>query len=139
MGAIVGRSLERLNTCHPKLQEIVHAANAVMEVSVLCGARSKAEQDKAYAERKTKVQYPNSKHNITDDRPESLAVDLIPYHASGKTYSWEDHLAFARLAGVMMTVAHQMGVPLRWGGDWDRDGRSEDEKFLDLVHFELDY
>lgn len=24
-----------------------------------------------------------------------------------------------------------------WGGDWDSDGKSDDEKFLDLAHFEL--
>lgn len=24
-----------------------------------------------------------------------------------------------------------------WGGDWDSDGESKDEQFLDLVHFEI--
>jgi peptidoglycan L-alanyl-D-glutamate endopeptidase CwlK len=30
-----------------------------------------------------------------------------------------------------------MGIAVRWGGDWDHDGKSKDEQFLDLGHFEL--
>ena len=104
-------------------------------MSVLCGTRSKREQDEAHAAGKTKLLWPRSKHNATP----SQAVDVIPYFLSGKQrYDWEDLLAFSRLAGVILAVAHRHGVKLRWGGDWDRDGRSADETFLDLPHFELD-
>jgi peptidoglycan L-alanyl-D-glutamate endopeptidase CwlK len=31
-----------------------------------------------------------------------------------------------------------LGVKLRWGGNWDRDGEPvTDQDFQDLVHFEL--
>jgi len=36
-----------------------------------------------------------------------------------------------------MGVASQMGIKIRWGGDWDSDGSVCDNKFNDLVHFEL--
>ena len=34
-------------------------------------------------------------------------------------------------------VALEMGIPLRWGGDWDNDTQLSNNKFDDLVHFEL--
>jgi len=30
-----------------------------------------------------------------------------------------------------------MGMKIRWGGDWDMDTQTKDNKFDDLVHFEL--
>jgi len=42
-----------------------------------------------------------------------------------------------------MGLAKSMGIPLRWGGDWNGlvNGQIElyDNNFDDLVHFELDY
>jgi peptidoglycan L-alanyl-D-glutamate endopeptidase CwlK len=139
MGEIVGLSLARLNTCHPLIREIVHEANNIMEMSVLCGVRLKEEQDKAYADKKSTLKWPYSKHNLKDKYQKfSHAVDIIPYFLEGKShYDWRDSLAFSRLAGVMFAVAHSKGIKIRWGGDWDLDNRSADEHFLDLPHFEL--
>ena len=131
---IVGSSLERLKTCHPDLQKIVHATDRTMGLSVLCGYRNGLEQEVAFRSGASKLTFPNSKHNHNP----SLAVDIIPYFVLGKQhYDWNDKLAFARLAGVMFAKAHDMGVKLRWGGDWDMDGRSADQTFNDLPHFEL--
>ena len=139
MSKITGTSLKRLQTCDNRLQIIIHDVSDIMDLSVLCGERSKEEQNKAYAEGKSKLQWPDSKHNIKPGQDKAKAVDVIPYFLQGKEhYDWEDELAFARLAGVIMAVAHRHGVKIRWGGDWDRDGRSADERFLDLPHFELD-
>jgi peptidoglycan L-alanyl-D-glutamate endopeptidase CwlK len=41
------------------------------------------------------------------------------------------------MAGVILTCAKQLGVKLRWGGDWDGDGNRLNNKFNDLAHFEL--
>jgi len=30
-----------------------------------------------------------------------------------------------------------MGFKIRWGGDWDMDTHTKDNKFDDLVHFEM--
>lgn len=139
MSKITGISLKRLLTCDDRLQKILHEASEVYEFSVTCGVREKAEQDLAFKEGKSKLQWPNSKHNLKPGQEKSLAVDVIPYFAEGKDhYDWNDLLAFARLAGVIFTIAHQHGVRIRWGGDFDRDGRSADEKFKDLPHFEID-
>ena len=40
-------------------------------------------------------------------------------------------------AGFVLGVANQMGINLRWGGDWDQDFEVQDNKFDDFPHFEL--
>lgn len=37
----------------------------------------------------------------------------------------------------MFQASKELKVPIRWGGDWNRNGRSDDEKFYDGPHFEL--
>jgi peptidoglycan L-alanyl-D-glutamate endopeptidase CwlK len=41
------------------------------------------------------------------------------------------------LAGVVTGVAHELGIKIRWGGDWDQDGEWKDERFVDMPHYEL--
>ena len=40
-------------------------------------------------------------------------------------------------AGYVQGVAEQLGIKIRWGGDWDSDFDFKDQTFNDLVHFEL--
>ena len=69
-----------------------------------------------------------SHHNSDPSR----AVDVAPY-----PIDWNDTERFGRFAGFVLGMAAAMGIPLRWGGDWDRDNDTHDQKFNDLVHFEL--
>ncbi len=46
-----------------------------------------------------------------------------------KNIEWE--------TGYVMGTAQSLGYPLRWGGDWDADTETNDNRFDDLVHFEL--
>ena len=134
MTKITGTSLLRLKSCRADLQELVHEASNIMDISVLCGHRTADQQDEMFNKGLSKLHYPWSKHNRTP----SDAVDIIPYFSKGKyRYDWKDTLAFGRMAGIMFALAHQKGIKLRWGGDWDMDGRSADETFLDLPHFEV--
>jgi peptidoglycan L-alanyl-D-glutamate endopeptidase CwlK len=41
------------------------------------------------------------------------------------------------LVGYIERIAEGMNIPIRWGGDWDQDGRTADEKFIDMPHLEL--
>jgi hypothetical protein len=42
------------------------------------------------------------------------------------------------MAGRVMQEADNQKVPVRWGGNWDRDNEVvTDQKFDDLVHFEI--
>lgn len=132
-------SSERLATCHKDLQTIFNEVIKSLDCSILCGHRGKKEQDKALVDGFSQVQYPHSKHNPYP----SLAVDAAPYFTDLKNTDWSDALAFANFAGYVQAVANELLAKglithrIRWGGDWDCDGRTKDHSFIDLPHFEL--
>lgn len=124
-------SKKELGTCHPLLQEVLNEAIKVVDFKVLQGTRSEEEQERLFREGRSKVRWPNSKHNTYP----SLAVDVAPY-----PIDWDGPHAtkkFARLAGIIEGIAYTKGIQLRWGGDWDGDGQMRDQKFHDLPHLEL--
>lgn len=131
MPSFGARSRKHLLTCHPRLQEVLGEAILYTDFAVLCGLRSREAQDEAFATGRSKVKWPSSKHNAPDGGP-SLAVDVAPW-----PIDWKDSLAFAVLAGRILQIADAKGIALRWGGDWDRDGESNDQSFMDIGHFEM--
>ena len=47
-------------------------------------------------------------------------------------------IRFYDFGGYVVGAAHRLGVPIRWGGDWDQDHDVfDDQTFQDLVHFEI--
>lgn len=44
---------------------------------------------------------------------------------------------FYAIAARMKETAEEIGVDIRWGGDWDSDGDILDHSFVDLPHIEL--
>ena len=40
------------------------------------------------------------------------------------------------MAGLVLGIAAVFGIKIRWGGDWDSDNDLNDQKFMDLAHFE---
>ncbi|MBM7070888.1 M15 family metallopeptidase [Shewanella sp. 202IG2-18] len=129
----------RLDTCHIDLQLIFKEVVKRYDCSIFCGHRGKAEQQEAFNSGNSQLQFPNSKHNLLP----SMAVDAGPYFKELKNTSWEDACAFALFAGYVKRVSEELlerGIikhRLRWGGDWDSDGRTLDESFKDYPHFEL--
>ena len=122
------KSKERLNTCDSKLQKVFNEVIKHVDCSVLEGHREKDRQNKLYEEGKTKVKYPNGRHN----RQPSSAVDVTPYPVD-----WEDRERQTLFAGFVIGVASQMDINIRWGGDWDQDFQVIDNRFDDFPHFEL--
>lgn len=132
-------SRERLNTCHIDLQIIFEHVLPEWDHSVLCGERSKEDQMMAYNLKKSKLKYPDSKHNITKKRSKSMAADVAPY-----PIDWDDRERFVGFGCYVLGVADVLlkaGVVshrLRWGGDWGHSDRElTPQSFDDLVHFEL--
>lgn len=131
-------SRTRLATASPNLQRVFEEAMSrqVMDFTILQGHRSQAEQDAAFRIEASKQQWPNSKHNSLP----SAAVDAAPYPIRwGDAGDPERTKAIGRfymLAGLVLGVAAEIGVKVRWGGDWDQDGDIFDQDFDDLVHFE---
>ena len=127
-------SKQRLATCHQDLQTLFNQVINHFDCTILCGHRGEKEQNEHYASGRSKVKWPNGKHNKTP----SMAVDAAPY-----PIDWKDRERMILFAGYVMGVAqvlHDEGMiahRLRWGGDWDRDTEVADNGFDDLVHFEL--
>lgn len=128
-------SKERLKTCHRDLQTLFGHVIQGYDCSVICGTRTAKEQDAAFKSGNSKLQWPNSKHNIIP----SLAVDVAPHEEVidwGKTQS-------AHFAGYVKGIADQLfrigtiSHHIRYGIDWDSDNDVDDTTFWDACHFEI--
>ena len=120
------RSRSQLETCHKDLRRLFDRVIVSWDCTILEGHRTQERQAQLLREGKSKVQI--SKHNY---RP-SLAVDVAPY-----PIDWEDTERFVEFGLFVLQVARDLGLSIRWGGDWDGDGDLTDQSFNDLVHFEI--
>lgn len=127
------KSIERINTIHPDLQKVLYLSFETMpfDITVIEGVRSLEQQKINVAKGVSKTL--NSKHLKQPDGW-SHAVDTAPY-----PIDWEDKNRFNEMATVYLKAAKELGIPVRWGGDWNRNGDWKDEKFYDGPHLELDY
>lgn len=123
------RSLTNLKGVHPFICLLAARALQTSEhdFAVICGLRTVEEQ--RVLVRTGKSQTMNSAH-LT-----GYAIDFVPY-VNGKI-DWSDHEAFAAVGRAFLNAADEHDTPLRWGGDWDRDGEWKDETFFDGGHVEL--
>ena len=122
------KSKEQLDTCNEKLRRVFNEVIKTVDCSVLEGHRGKTSQNAFYEEGKTKVKYPKGRHNANP----SIAADVVPY-----PIDWDDRERFHLFAGFVLGTAKQMGIKLRWGGDWNINWFVDDNKFDDFPHFEL--
>jgi peptidoglycan L-alanyl-D-glutamate endopeptidase CwlK len=118
-------SKQKLSTCHSDLQKLFNEVIKHFDCKVLCGIRTEQEQQEAFLNGFSKVQYPNSYHN---KRP-SRAVDVVPYFSKKPHIRWDDIEAFHRFAGFVQGIASQMDIELIWGGDF--------KTIFDGPHFQL--
>jgi len=124
-----GKSSRRqLETCDPRLQKLFEKIVLSFDCTIIEGHRDKKKQNKAYKEGKSKLVYPNGKHNQIP----SVAVDAVPY-----PIDWEDRERMTYFAGFVLGIALQMDLNIRWGGDWNMNTQLKDNNFDDLPHFEI--
>lgn len=134
------RSEYQLRDVHP---ELVTAARAVLRVTpidftVFCGRRTLDEQQALYAQGRTapgRIVTDRDGVNKRSKHQDGLAIDVAPW-----PIQWEGKYARERfywLAGAFLATANNLGIELKWGGDWDGDGSFADQRFDDLPHFEL--
>ena len=129
------RSLDRLSGVDHRLQDLAFAVLQVHDCTILYGLRTNSEQARLVSEGKSRTM--NSRH-LTGH-----AIDMSPYPVL-----WPDQTddekerehrvnRFYFFAGIVKGIAFRLGVPFRWGGDWDSDNVLNDQRFMDLVHFEI--
>lgn len=135
MPSFGAQSAERLATCNIRLRLLFERIVQYRDCTILSGHREQAEQDKLFKAKASKVRWPNSKHNAFP----SNAVDVAPWPIPKKWGADEmkELVKFYEFAGIVKYEARRMDLNIRWGGDWDGDGDYTDQKFDDLVHFEL--
>ena len=123
------QSLDKLSTCDSRLQELFNEVVKHTDCSVLCGHRTKIEQDEALNKGNSKVVWPNSKHNTSP----SKAIDVVP-----SPIDWNDKHRFYMFVGFVRGIAAKMGIKIRCGADWNGNMDWKDQNFHDLPHFELE-
>ena len=122
------RSKSKLHTCDRRLIELLNEVVKEFDCTVIEGHRGKDAQNKAYNKGNSKLKFPHGKHN----KSPSVAVDVAPY-----PIDWKDRDRFHYFGGYVLGIAKSLGLNIRWGGDWDQDTQTKDNKFDDLVHFEI--
>jgi len=124
------RSKERLEGVDHRIRMVLDEVVKYYDITVIEGLRSQERQDELVREGKSKTKF--GKH-VTGE-----AVDIAPY-----PIDWNSRDDFHMLGGFVLGVASQLGINIRWGGDWSSSSLAEEARttkdisFDDLVHFEL--
>lgn len=145
------RSIERLRGVDPRLVAVVKRAIelATVDFMVVEGLRSRQQCGINYGRGRTvqecvakgvdarharpglaKVTWLNnpyaSKHVV------GQAVDLLP-----APYDWKATGPFDAVNRAMMAAAAELSVAIKWGADWDQDGKPRERGESDSPHWEL--
>jgi peptidoglycan L-alanyl-D-glutamate endopeptidase CwlK len=127
---------QRLDGVNASLAAIVQrAVKAVpFDVIVVEGLRTKARQADLFAQGRTK---PGKVVTWTLDSKhiEGRAVDLAPMKDG--EIDWSDPKKFDAINTAMQAAAREANVKIRWGADWDMDGRPRERGESDSPHWEL--
>jgi peptidoglycan L-alanyl-D-glutamate endopeptidase CwlK len=132
-------SLKRLETCHTALMYVAVDALKLSpyDITIVHGWRGEDIQNALFDSNASGKRWPDSKHNNLggDGQSQSEAIDFAPW--VGGSVPWDDTHIFAVIAGSFFAAAADHGVILRWGGDWDGDGSTKDQKLMDWGHVEI--
>ena len=134
MGYVLGeRSRRNLEGVHRDLVQVVELAIklSAVDFAVIEGLRTIERQRELYAQGRTKPGHVVT-WTMASKHIDGLAVDLLP------STGWNYTAGFDEVARAMFAAAQQLGVRIRWGADWDRDGKPRERGESDSPHFELD-
>ena len=122
------RSLDRLSGVNSSLVAVLKKACESMpfDITVLEGVRSYERQQELLKQGATKVSV--SRHMSGN------AIDIAPY-----PIDWNDTERFKIVAHHMFAAAKELGIVIRWGGNWSRKDETvkSTSSFVDMPHFEL--
>lgn len=124
-------SKQRLAGAHPLLQRLMNAAIAkatpAQDFTILDAQRGRAAQEYAFRQGRSKARFGQSAHNWSP----AVALDIVPY-----PIDFDNKQRFIDLAQkLILPLAKEMNIPIRWGGDWNMDGNISDG--WDFPHYEL--
>lgn len=125
---------DKLTEVHPSLARWYRTKKErYPNLHISWGYRSAADQNRLLIDGKTKLQYPNSKHNKTDmfGSPRAEALDLFLIGEDGEAAF---PMPFYRLLAAESKAWFE---PIRWGGNFTRIVKGKSVPFADGPHFEL--
>lgn len=132
-------SKRKLEGVHPKLKAVVELAllKSKVDFKVIEGVRTEERQKLLYAQGRTApgpiVTWTlKSNHFVNKSTGFGHAVDLLP-----EPYDWKELKQFDLMAEAMMEAAKELDVTIRWGADWDSDGKPREKGETDSPHFEI--
>jgi len=120
-----------------------------------CTYRSQEEQDALYAQGREPLEVVNTMRTklglwlLKEDENRIVTKAKVSKHTSRKAfdiaivrdgradYNLKVNVNDNEIPDYIEAGKIGQSVGLRWGGDWNGDGRSDDERFLDLPHYEL--
>lgn len=125
------RSETSLTGVNPRLVKVVRRALELTTADfiVIEGVRTLARQQELYAQGRT-AQGKVVTWTMKSKHIDGLAVDLLPV-----VNGWEGD--FAAISKAMFAAAAELGVNIRWGADWNQNGRPHEKGETDSPHFEL--
>lgn len=127
------KSQQKLLECHSDLQDLMNEVIKHFDITIIEGFRSPKDQEEAYRTGHSNLKPGQSKHNVSPSR----AIDVAPWKVTEPHIDWNDIELFRFMGGFILGIASQMGIKIRWGGDWDSDFNFKDQRLIDLPHFEL--
>ena len=147
-------SAGRLATVNPKLQAVIKRALQLTTVDfmVLEGVRTPERQRELYGQGRSTTDCTKAGISVRYAKPHlqkvtwtlrsnhfaaadgfGRAVDLVPFPVN-----WTDLAKFDAIARAVLAAGKELGVGIRWGADWDQDGKPREKGETDSPHFELE-
>lgn len=105
------KSKERLGNANKDLVILAEAVLQKIDVIITCSHRNKQDQDEAYKNGKSKLKYPQSKHNTLPSKAIDFAIK------KNGIITW-DKKEYDNLGGIIKEVAEDLGLTVKWGGDF---------------------
>lgn len=115
------KSKDKLATCHPDLQRLANEIIKEIDITILHGHRTPAEQNALYQQGRTKPgkivtnvdgYNKKSRHNYSP----SQAFDFAPW-----PIDWNDLDRFKAVGDLAKVKAKELGIKITYGGDWGWD------------------
>jgi len=127
------RTIKKLSLAHPKFTLLVDEVLKHMDIGVYESARSDKRQYKMFATGKSQLNgtTQRSKHQVTDEKPLSNAIDCYPYEKGHNSFdgSEKSELLFYRMNWEFYRASVKLGIPIQQGYLWS---------FKDAPHQELE-
>lgn len=123
------RSLRELEGVHNDLRKVMFRALELtnQDFAITDGVRT-IEEQKEYVRT-------GASTTLKSRHVDKCAVDVVACIPNGKiSYN---PLLMMKIKAAVFAAARELGIPIRWGGDWNCNGDTGDETFVDMPHFEL--